>query len=86
MSFVFSIIGALINIYFYVIIIYIFMSWIPGARESQFGYILGSICEPYLEKFRRFIPPVGMIDFSPIVALIVLRFALVGVQQLQQMF
>ena len=64
-------------IYFYswLLIIYIFMSWFPGARESSFGEVIGKLCEPYLEIFRRFIPPVGMIDFSPIVAIIVLRFA-----------
>ena len=30
--------------------------------------------EPYLRIFRRFIPPIGMFDFSPIIALLVLYF------------
>lgn len=64
----------LISIYSIVLIIYILMSWFPGARESQFGYILGRICEPYLEPFRRIIPPLGMIDISPIVAILVLNY------------
>ncbi len=64
----------LIYIYTYLIIIYILMSWFPGARDSQFGYYLGRIVEPFLEPFRRLIPPIGgMIDISPIFALIVLR-------------
>jgi len=64
----------LISVYSFVIFIYIIMSWIPGARESQIGYFLGSIVEPFLEPFRRIIPPIGgMIDISPIVALLVLR-------------
>lgn len=63
------------QIYMYALIIYILMSWFPGARESTFGEFLGRICEPYLEQFRRFIPPLGMIDFSPLVAIIVLQFA-----------
>ncbi|HEX6594854.1 MAG TPA: YggT family protein [Bacillota bacterium] len=62
-------------IYGYALIIYIFMSWFPGARESSFGRFLTKICEPYLEPFRRIIPPLGMIDFSPIVAIFVLVFA-----------
>lgn len=86
MSIIFEILNSLINIYFYAIIIYIFMSWIPGARESQIGRFLGTICEPYLEQFRRFIPPLGMIDFSPIVALFVLQFAQVGLNSLQSWF
>lgn len=63
----------LVNIYFYILIIYIFMSWIPGARESVVGEWMGKICEPYLEIFRRFIPPIGMFDFSSIVALLFLN-------------
>jgi len=51
------------------------MSWFPGARESTFGVFLGTISEPYLEQFRKFIPPLGMIDISPIVAIFVLHFA-----------
>lgn len=71
-------------IYFYsfFLIGYILLSWFPNARESSFGQLLGRICEPYLEPFRRFIPPLGMIDFSPIVAIIVLRFAGNGVRAL----
>jgi YggT family protein len=78
MSIIFEIIHSVFNIYFYALLIYIFMSWIPGARESQIGQFLGSICEPYLEQFRKFIPPIGMFDFSPIVAIFVLKLAQVG--------
>lgn len=61
-----------IELYSWVLIIYILMSWFPNARESTFGRFLGSLAEPYLEPFRRFIPPFGMIDLSPIVAMLVL--------------
>ncbi|WP_018921327.1 YggT family protein [Salsuginibacillus kocurii] len=67
------------QIYSFAVIIYIFMSWFPGSRESQFGQMLGSIVEPFIEPFRKVIPPLGMIDISPIVALIALNFARYGV-------
>lgn len=70
-----------IKYYSYALIIYILMSWFPGARESSIGQILGKICEPYLEVFRKFIPPLGMIDFSPIVAILTLQFATYGIIQ-----
>ncbi len=35
---------------------------------------LRDVCEPYLRIFRRVIPPLGMFDFSPIVAIFVLIF------------
>ncbi|KFE42940.1 YggT family protein [Staphylococcus agnetis] len=62
-----------VKIYSYGMIVYIFMSWLPGARESAVGQFMAKIYEPYLEPFRRFIPPLGMIDLSPIVAFIVLN-------------
>ncbi|GIO39174.1 membrane protein [Paenibacillus antibioticophila] len=69
----------LYQIYFYMILIYILMSWLPNARESFIGEWLGKLVEPYLSPFRRFIPPLmGMIDFSPIVAIFVLRLAAFG--------
>jgi uncharacterized protein YggT (Ycf19 family) len=34
---------------------------------------LRDVAEPYLRIFRRFIPPLGPIDISPIVAIIVLQ-------------
>ncbi|SFE40622.1 YggT family protein [Alteribacillus iranensis] len=70
------------QIYSWIIIAYILMSWFPNARESSFGQMLGSLVEPYLEPFRRIIPPLGMIDISPIVAIIALHFARFGVQAL----
>ncbi|WP_035426729.1 MULTISPECIES: YggT family protein [Sediminibacillus] len=67
-----------IEIYSFALIAYILMSWFPGARESSFGNFLAKICEPYLEPFRKIIPPLGMIDISPIVAILVLNFATRG--------
>jgi YggT family protein len=85
MSYVLSIIQAGIEIYSWAIIIYILMSWFPNARDTAIGQLLANICEPYLEPFRRFIPPLGMIDISPIVALLVLKFATHGLNALFQM-
>ncbi|PEX91307.1 YggT family protein [Bacillus cereus] len=66
------------EIYSWALIIYILLSWFPGAKESSFGDFLARICEPYLEPFRRFIPPLGMIDISPLVAIFALKLAKIG--------
>lgn len=72
-----------IEYYSYALIIYILMSWFPNARETTIGQFLTRICEPYLEPFRRIIPPIGgMIDISPIVGIFVLRLASTGLQSL----
>lgn len=70
----FRIIDLLFYAYSILIIIYVFMSWLPQVQQSAFGVVLGKIVEPYLSVFRRFIPPIGMIDLSPIVALFALQF------------
>ncbi|WP_043933404.1 YggT family protein [Bacillus sp. EB01] len=78
MEFVSAILIQVIGLYYWALIIYILLSWFPNARESAIGQFLTRICEPYLEPFRRFIPPLGMIDISPIVAIITLRLAQSG--------
>ncbi|WP_347318216.1 YggT family protein [Rossellomorea sp. RS05] len=82
MFLLYQILSSLLNIYMWALIIYILMSWFPNARETSIGQILARICEPYLEQFRKFIPPLGMIDISPIVAFIVLRLASNGLRQI----
>ncbi|MDX8360015.1 MULTISPECIES: YggT family protein [Bacillaceae] len=86
MELLLSIILFAVDIYFYALFIYILMSWFPNAKETSIGQVLTSICEPYLEPFRKIIPPLGMIDISPIVAILVLRYASYGLQFLFSSF
>ena len=82
MDFLINIIYQAIGLYSILLIINIFMSWVPSSKESTIGRFLERICDPYLEPFRRFIPPFGMIDVSPIVAILVLNLAREGLYQL----
>jgi len=68
---------SLCNAYTTVIFVYVLMSWIPNQNGiiGDVYRILGKLCDPYLDLFKRFIPPIGgMLDVSPIVALLVLQF------------
>lgn len=78
----FLILSGIIELYSIALIVYILMSWFPNARDTAIGRFLTRICEPYLEPFRRFVPPIGMLDLSPLVALIVLNLARMGISQL----
>ena len=69
---------AIFRIYEFLMIIYILMSWIPESRSTQLGRVISGFVEPYLSIFRKIIPPLGMIDFSPIIAFIVLDLAMQG--------
>lgn len=72
-----NLISALVNFYEWLVIIWCFMSWFP-LREGSLMYdvavVIDRIVSPYMNMFRRFIPPLGGMDFSPIVGLFVLSF------------
>ena len=65
----------LFEFYNYLILGYVLLSWFPirpGSLMDDIGAVLQSLVGPYLNFFRRFIPPLGMIDWSPVVAILVL--------------
>lgn len=70
-----SLIRQLVNFYEILIIAYILMSWLrpTDGLIGDIYRVLGTLTEPWLGIFRRIVPPIGMIDISPIVALIALR-------------
>lgn len=65
------------EIYSFVIVVYVLCSWFPmnSPALSTVYAALGKICDPYLDLFKRLIPPIGgMVDITPIIALLVLQF------------
>lgn len=70
-----SLIQRLFNIYGWLIVIWCLLTWVPmrpGGFADDLRGALGMLVEPYLNLFRRFIPPLGGVDISPIVAILVL--------------
>ena len=66
-------------LYIYMILICVrcLLTWIPGVNwENPIMNALRSAVDLYLDLFRKFIPPVGPFDFSPVVACIVLYMAM----------
>lgn len=51
----------------------ILLSWFPHSPRNPIIRFLYETTDPYLNIFRRVIPPLGMVDISPIVAFLVLR-------------
>jgi YggT family protein len=73
-------VGALFEVYIVLIFLYILLNLlfsfgvrIPYARWTDTVLnFLRDVCDPYLRLFRRIIPSIGMLDLSPMVAIIVL--------------
>lgn len=66
-------IHTLFRLYYILIFVRIIMSWFPVDQYSEWVRILKKLTDPYLDIFRKIIPPIGMIDISPIIALFVLN-------------
>jgi YggT family protein len=73
-------VNTLVLVYLVLIFIRILMSWIPRMPYNRylaaFLKFVTDVTDPYLNLFRRFLPPVrlgpGALDLSPIVATFVL--------------
>ena len=69
-----KIVNNIFYFYFLLIIIRIFLTWIPNINwEQQPIKTVREVTDLYLNLFRRFIPPLGGLDFSPIIAILVLQ-------------
>ena len=68
-----SLFKTLIEIYFYGILIIAISSWI-GTTSHPTVRLVNQIIDPYMKPFRKIIPPLGMIDLSPMVAIFTLIF------------
>lgn len=67
---------SLSDAYSLVIVVYVLLSWFPPSGTIfEIRRALGKICDPFLNLFKRLIPPIGgMVDVTPIIALLVLQF------------
>jgi YggT family protein len=64
-----------LQIYLVLMIFRVLLSWFPNINwyDPPFS-ILSQLTDPYLNLFRSIIPPLGGIDFSPLIAFFVLQF------------
>lgn len=61
-----------VEIFFWIYMIMLFLrilaSWIPELQGTKILLFIAFYTDPYLNLFRRLIPPIGMLDISPIAA------------------
>lgn len=83
MDFVVTVLTRFIDIYFVLLIVRILLSWFQTAEWAfQIISFLSPVTDPYLNIFRSFIPPIGGIDLSAILAIFALQIlqgALAGI-------
>ena len=78
----FYFVSPLLTILFWIIIVNAILSWLVAFNVinphnqlvSMIGRFTQAVTEPLLRPFRRFIPPLGGIDITPIILLLAIVF------------
>jgi YggT family protein len=67
-------ISALIDLYSFIVLAAVIMSWLPVDRRSPLPMMVFRLTEPALAPIRRVLPSMGGLDLSPMVLLLGLQF------------
>lgn len=74
------IVNELFSLLWWILLARIFMSWIPTINWNNQPFLfLRKFTDLFLEPFRRLIPPISGLDFSPIIALIFIQLVQVAI-------
>jgi len=68
-----GVIGLLVNIYFFALLAMIILSWVAPGSNHPAIYLLFQITEPVMAPFRKALPAMGGMDFSPILVFILIN-------------
>lgn len=71
---VYSIVAVMLRLYYFTLLARIFISWVP-LGDNAFVRFIYDMTEPVMRPFRGLLPPVGGIDFSPILVFLLFRWA-----------
>lgn len=67
------ILNTLFTTYTFLLLARIFGSWFPSFAHSRFMQFIAFYTDPYLNVFRKIIPPFGILDISPMFAFLALQ-------------
>ncbi|MDR5875030.1 YggT family protein [Halomonas sp. CUBES01] len=65
--------NAILKIYFFAMIVMIILSWVAPNASHPGALLIMQLVEPIMAPVRKVIPPLGMIDLSPIVVFIAIN-------------
>jgi len=70
---VLGVVGLLVNIYFFALLAVIILSWVAPGSNHPAIHLLYQVTEPVMAPFRRALPAMGGLDFSPILVFILIN-------------
>lgn len=82
MIYIVRLIDTLVNLFSLAILIRVILSWVRFDPYHPISVFVHQVTEPVLAPIRRYLPSTGMIDFSPLVALVLVQVVQVVLSQL----
>lgn len=73
-----QLIGTLAQIYVFVLIGRVIISWVGADRFNPIVRFIDNVTEPLLSRIRRFVPPLGGLDFSVLIAILLVQIGIQG--------
>jgi YggT family protein len=77
---VLGVVGLLVNIYFFALLATIILSWVAPGSSHPALYLLHQITEPVMAPVRKVLPPMGGLDFSPILVFILINIVQIALR------
>jgi YggT family protein len=79
---VIGIAGLVVNIYFFALLAMIILSWVAAGSRHPAISLLNQITEPAMAPFRKILPAMGGIDFSPILVFILINIIQIALRHM----
>jgi YggT family protein len=79
-----GVLGLLVNIYFFALLGMIILSWVAAGSRHPAIYLLYQITEPVMAPFRKVLPNMGGLDFSPILVFILINIIQIALRHMAQ--
>ncbi len=82
MNYILDFIDFLFYAFYLAILARVILSWFRFDPYHPLSLFLHQVTEPILAPIRRLLPPTGMIDFSPLVALLLLQVVQIVIREI----
>jgi len=77
-----GVVALLVQFYFFALLAMIILSWIAQGSRNPAIHLLYQITEPVMAPFRKLLPPMGGLDFSPIIVFILINVLQIVIQHM----
>ena len=77
-----GVMGLLVNLYFFIIVAMIIVSWVAAGSRHPAIELIWQISEPVMAPFRALLPNMGGLDLSPILLFFSIQIVQIGLRHL----